>query len=124
MQNHRLVYSTETGRICTRCGKAAVQCRCKKRKETSRDRQPSGYPQDGTVRIRREVKGRRGKTVTAVFGLSLEGRALKRFARDLKQACGSGGTVKDGIVVIQGDHRDTLRTVIAKRGYTVKIAGG
>ena len=124
MDNHRLVYSTEKGRVCSRCRKPADQCDCKKKKTALKERAPTGYPDDGIVRIRREVKGRKGKTVTAVFGLPLDGPALKLFARDLKQSCGSGGSVKDGAVVIQGDHREILRAMIEKQGYTVKIAGG
>ena len=124
MSNSRLVYSTEKGRICTRCQQPADRCGCKKNKPAINPRAATGYPDDGVIRIRREVKGRRGKTVTAVFGLPFDGPALKQFARDLKRNCGSGGSAKDGVVVIQGDHRETLRMVIEKRGYTVKVAGG
>jgi len=124
MDNHRLVYSTEKGRICERCQKPVDLCGCKKKQKTRKNQAPSGYPDDGIVRIRREVKGRRGKTVTAVFGLPLSGPALKAFAKDLKRSCGSGGSVKDGVIVIQGDHRETLLATLRKQGYTVKIAGG
>lgn len=70
------------------------------------------------------MKGRGGKTVTTVFGVPLEGQALKPFAKILKQRCGTGGTVKAGVIVIQGDHRETLGQEIQKQGYRVKIAGG
>ena len=95
MENSRLVYSTESGRICPSCGKTASKCNCKKKKIAKKQ---STYPDDGIVRIRREVKGRKGKTVTAVFGIPLSDRDLKQFAKILKRKCGSGGTVKDGVI--------------------------
>jgi translation initiation factor 1 len=72
----------------------------------------------------RETKGRKGKGVSLVVGLPLDSTGLKKMARQLKQKCGSGGTVKDGVIEIQGDHRDTLMNVLVKLGYTVKRAGG
>ena len=121
MDNNRLVYSTESGRICPSCRHPTTKCTCKKKKTVKKQ---SIYPNDGIVRIRREVKGRKGKTVTAVFGISLDDKELKQFAKTLKRFCGSGGTVKDGIIIIQGDHRETLLNEIKKQGYTVKLAGG
>ena len=94
---------------------------CKKKKAV---KNKSTYPDDGIVRIRREVKGRKGKTVTAVFGVPLKERDLKQFAKQLKRKCGTGGSVKDGIIIIQGDHRETLLNEIKQQGYTVKLAGG
>jgi translation initiation factor 1 len=123
MENSRLVYSTETGRVCPECGKPSKKCRCKKQRSKT-TAHPTGYPDDGTIRIRREVKGRGGKTVTSVWGVPLEGQALKQFAKTLKQRCGTGGSVKAGVIIIQGDHRETLAAEIKKQGYTVKIAGG
>lgn len=123
MQNNRLVYSTETGRVCPACGRPVKRCRCKKKGKRAGSAS-TVYPDDGTVRIRREVKGRGGKTVTTVFGIPLEGPGLKQFAKQLKRRCGTGGTVKDGVIVIQGDHRETLADEIQKQGYRVKIAGG
>ncbi len=123
MGNSRLVYSTETGRVCPECGKPSKKCRCKKKSKKT-GTVSTGYPDDGTVRIRREVKGRGGKTVTTVFGVPLEGQALKQFAKTLKQRCGTGGTVKAGVIVIQGDHREALAREIRVQGYDVKIAGG
>ena len=120
----RLVYSTETGRICPNCGKPAADCNCKKKKPATTGKPPSGYPDDGTVRIRREVKGRKGKTATVVVGIPLEDDDLKQFAKELKQRCGCGGSVKNGTIVIQGDHRKTILDEIKKKGYKVKIAGG
>ena len=121
MGNNRLVYSTESGRICPSCKLSATKCTCKKKKAI---KQHSTYPNDGIVRIRREVKGRKGKTVTSIFGLPLDDEKLKQLAKRLKQLCGTGGTVKDGIIVIQGEHRETLLEEIKKQGYTVKLAGG
>jgi translation initiation factor 1 len=125
MSDSRLVYSTETGRICPECGRpVSTGCTCGKKKRGKAGRRPSGFPEDGTVRIQREVKGRKGKTVTAVFGVPLENGDLRDFAKALKRRCGTGGSVKDGVIVIQGDHRQTLLDEIKKRGYTAKLAGG
>ncbi len=121
MNDSRLVYSTESGRICPSCGHPAKKCTCKKKTPTKKQ---STYPNDGIVRIRREVKGRKGKTVTAVFGIPIADGELKQFAKILKQKCGTGGTVKDGVIIIQGDHREILLNEIKKEGYPVKLAGG
>jgi len=121
MGNNCLVYSTESGRICPSCGHPAAKCTCKKKKTVKKQ---SIHPNDGIVRIRREVKGRKGKTVTAVFGLPLNDKKLQQFAKTLKRLCGSGGSVKDGVIIIQGGHRETLLKEIKKQGYTVKLSGG
>jgi translation initiation factor 1 len=121
MGNNRLVYSTESGRICLECKQPSTNCTCKKKKTVKKQ---SIYPNDGIVRIRRETKGRKGKTVTAVFGLQLDDKKLQQIAKTLKRLCGSGGTVKDGVIIIQGDHRETLLKEIKQQGYTVKLAGG
>ena len=75
------------------------------------------------MRVQRESKGRKGKTVTLVNGVPLGEEALHELASDLKRLCGSGGAVKDGVIVIQGDHRDLLVGELKKRGYTVKKVG-
>jgi len=111
-----LVYSTEVGRMCPRCRNAINACTCKQ-KNTS----PDG---DGIARIRREVKGRRGKTVTTIAGLSLKPDDLKELAADLKRKCGCGGSVKDGVIEIQGDHRDVLFEALKQKGFSAKKAGG
>ncbi len=121
MGNNRLVYSTESGRICPSCGHPTTKCTCKNKKTVKKQ---SIYPKDGIVSIRREVKGRKGKTVTAVFGFPLNDKKLQQVAKTLKRLCGSGGTVKDGVIIIQGDHRETLLNEIKKQGYTVKLSGG
>jgi translation initiation factor 1 len=120
MNNTRLVYSTETGSICPKCQKPISGCVCKKK----RPEPQSQFKPDGIIRIRRETKGRKGKTVTTVFGFDLDDQALKAIAKDLKQHCGTGGSVKNGVIVIQGDHRATVKRFLEGGGYGVKIAGG
>jgi translation initiation factor 1 len=112
----RLVYSSEHGRICPRCQRPQAQCRCNSRAEPA--------TASGSVRVRREKKGRRGKTVTTIHGLPLSGNALSDLAAELKRRCGTGGSVKDGVVEIQGDHVDGLIELLAERGYRPKRAGG
>ncbi len=121
MSNSRLVYSTESGRICPSCKNPAASCTCKKKKVQKKQQV---LQNDGVIRVRREVKGRKGKTVTAIFGVPLDDKDLKQFAKTLKSRCGTGGTVKDGVIIIQGDHRETLLQEIKKQGYTVKLSGG
>ena len=111
-----LVWSSEQGRICPGCGKPVAACVC--RKQATR---PAG---DGIVRVQRESKGRGGKTVTVVTGVPGDDGALARLAGELKRRCGSGGTVKEGTIEIQGDHRDLLVAELEKRGFRVKRAGG
>lgn len=81
-------------------------------------------PHDGVVRIHRETKGRGGKGVCIITGLSLKEDALKELARQLKQHCGTGGTVKNNIIEIQGDQREKIKQFLEKAGYPVKLAGG
>jgi len=81
-------------------------------------------PSDGVVRVGRQTKGRKGKGVTLVTGVPLKEAELKDLARELKQKCGSGGTVKNGMIEIQGDHRDTVVSALGGRGWTVKKSGG
>jgi translation initiation factor 1 len=110
-----LVYSTDQGRHCPDCGKPKTECICKQATV------PKG---DGVVRIQRQINGRGGKTVTVITGLALDEAALKTLAKDLKQRCGTGGAIKEGVIEIQGDHRETLRTELQKRGLNVKLSGG
>jgi translation initiation factor 1 len=93
-----------------------AECACR-----ASPRAPRG---DGIVRVRREVQGRRGKTVTTIQGLPLPDDALRELAGELKRRCGTGGSAKDGVIEIQGDHRDLLCSELEARGYTVKRAGG
>ena len=120
MGNSRLVYSTETGRICDRCQKPLSDCSCKNKKSTPQ----TAVKYDGKIRIQRETKGRKGKTVSTVSGFDLDDDALKDLATGLKRKCGTGGSVKNGIIIIQGDHRKTLLAELKKQGYTAILAGG
>lgn len=106
--NSTLVYSSDSGRI--KLDKPANK--------------PSSTPADGTVRLRREVKGRGGGTVIVISGLPLAAPQIKELAGALKKKCGCGGTIKDGVIEIQGDHRDMLLHELQSRGYKVKLAGG
>ena len=115
----RLVYSTETGKICPSCHKPVLKCACKKKKPRSQ----TNIKYDGIIRIQRVVKGRKGKTVITVSAFQLADDELKNFATQLKRRCGTGGSVKDGVIIIQGDHRDTLITELMNRGFKAKIAG-
>jgi len=81
-------------------------------------------PSDGVVRVRRETGGRRGKTVTVIYGVPLPPAPLAALASELKRCCGSGGTTKDGVIELQGDHRDKAIEALVERGYVVKRAGG
>ena len=120
MNNSRLVYSTETGKICPKCQKPFSGCTCKKKKSKSQ----SSIKIDGVIRVQREIKGRKGKTVTIVSGFQINADELKNLATQLKRRCGTGGSVKDGVIIIQGDHRKTLLTELEKRGCKAKISGG
>ena len=111
-----LVYSTDSGRMCPACRRAMAGCVCG---------QPLAAPAgDGVVRVSRETKGRAGKGVTLVKGLALDAAALTVLAKQLKAACGSGGTVKDGVIEVQGDHCERVIEFLNKQGWTVKRAGG
>ena len=121
MSNGRIVYSTGAGRLCPECARPLAECRCKR----SRPAQPVATPsRDGVVRVGRETKGRKGQGVTVITGVPLAGAALEELATRLKKRCGSGGTVHDGVIEIQGDHRDALLVELDKLGYTVKRSGG
>jgi translation initiation factor 1 len=120
MDNSRLVYSTESGKICPSCQNPVSKCKCKKKKSRSQ----TNIKIDGIIRVQREVKGRKGKTVTTVSGFQINADELKNLATQLKRRCGTGGTVKDGVIIIQGDHRDTLIAELKNRGFKAKIAGG
>ena len=111
-----VTYSTEHGRMCPTCERPVADCAC-----AASEAAPRG---DGVVRVSRETKGRKGAGVTLVTGLPLAGDELRKLGRELKKACGSGGTVKDGVVEIQGDHRDKVVAWLEAKGYSVRRAGG
>ncbi len=111
-----LVYSTEHGRMCPGCCKPVAECICSQNKSTP--------VSDGIVRVSRETKGRKGKGVTLVKGLALDALALTQLGKQLKTACGSGGTVKDGVIEIQGDHCERVIEMLKQQGRVVKRTGG
>jgi translation initiation factor 1 len=111
-----LVYSTEAGRMCPACRNPVARCSC--------SRQAAPPAGDGIVRVSRETKGRGGKAVTVVRGVPADAAALTRLGQLLRTACGSGGTVKDGVVEVQGDHAARVVDLLQAQGYTVKRAGG
>jgi translation initiation factor 1 len=115
----RLVYSTESGRICPGCGQPASACVCRQLQQAA-----ARPATDGIVRVSLDTKGRKGKGVTVVKGVALDDAALVLLGKQLKSACGSGGTTKDGVIEIQGDHRETVIGLLQKQGMTVKRAGG
>ncbi|MBL8050754.1 MAG: translation initiation factor [Anaerolineales bacterium] len=81
-------------------------------------------PQQQTIYLHRETSGRNGTPVSLVKNLVLSAEDLKALARKLKQQCGTGGTIKDGVIEIQGEHRQKISEILMKLGYKVKIAGG
>lgn len=111
-----LVYSTEAGRMCPGCRQPVAQCVCKQVGAA-----PAG---DGIARVSRETKGRGGKAVTLVKGVALDAVALTALGKQLKAACGTGGTVKDGVIEIQGDHIEKVMAALKAQGHTVKRSGG
>ena len=111
-----LVYSTETGRICSTCSKPISSCICKSA--------PKVHSGDGIAKLGYSVKGRNGKPVTTITGIAGTDDDLADLARALKQKCGTGGTVKDGIIEIQGDKRAMVEAELVKRGLKVKRIGG
>lgn len=112
-----LVYSTDAGRMCPDCRQPASACVCR---QLARALPRS----DGVARVSRSTKGRGGKTVTLVAGLNLDEAALARLGKQLKAACGSGGTVKDGVIEVQGDHCEQVMQALQKQGFSAKRAGG
>lgn len=110
-----LVFSTDSGRHCPDCRQPIDACNCKQTAV------PEG---DGIARVRRESKGRGGKTVTTITGVPLPADALKELATTLKRRCGTGGALKEGVIEIQGDHVDLLLGELEKRGFKTRRAGG
>lgn len=102
--------------MCPVCGRAVGECVCSQVNTIVQG--------DGIVRVGRSTKGRKGKCVTVITGIPLDEGDLKKLARQLKQKCGAGGTAKDGVIEIQGDHRNILVAELQKQGYAVKRSGG
>ena len=112
----RLVYSTGMGTLCPNCRRAVRDCVC--------PRGTPGAADPKAVRVGRETKGRAGKGVTTITGLPLSAADLETLAARLKKRCGSGGTVRQGVIEIQGEHRDTLVAELGKLGWPAKKSGG
>lgn len=110
-----LVYSTEGGRMCPACRRPLDACACKAK--------PGNIGKgDGIVRVSHE--GRGGKAVTVVRGVPLDAAGLADLGKRLRAACGSGGTLKDGVLEVQGDHVERVMTLLKAQGWVVKRAGG
>jgi translation initiation factor 1 len=114
-QDRGRVYSTDGGRICPECDRLQDECVC-----AGASTAASGGP----VRVARQTQGRKGKVVSVVTGLGLDALELAELARVLKQKCGAGGTVRDGAIEIQGEHRDTLVAELRRLGHDAKKSGG
>jgi translation initiation factor 1 len=114
--NSRIVYSTGIGTLCPNCRRPVRECVC-----------PKGAPGAAgaaAVRVARETKGRAGKGVTVITGLPLPLPEIAALATKLKKRCGSGGTVREGVIEIQGDHRDSIVAELIKMGWPAKKSGG
>src|ERR1051325_4955136 len=111
-----LVFSSEHGEMCATCAKPLAACTCKQVAPASKRGRV-------VVVVGRETKGRRGNGVTVISGVPLGSRQLAELASELKQRCASGGTVRGGVIEIQGDHRDRLVAELGKRGWIVKRSG-
>ncbi len=114
-RNARTVYSTGVGSRCSTCGWPVADCKC-----SSQFARDEALPARIVAKLRIEKSGRGGKTVTVVYDLPMNRPFLKELAGELKRACGAGGTVVENTVEIQGDLRDRVRAVLAKKGWTVK----
>lgn len=121
----RLVYSSEAGRICPACGRKISVCDCRGKGARARiaARAEAEKASDGVVRVGRSTKGRGGKVVTTVTGVPGGDEAKKALAAELKRSCGTGGSLKDAVIEIQGEHRDALVRELERRGFTVKRVG-
>ncbi|OYU76313.1 MAG: stress response translation initiation inhibitor YciH [Burkholderiales bacterium PBB5] len=119
MTGSRLVYSTDAGRICPDCRQPVASCQCK-----ALAAQAAVAQGDGIARVSRETKGRGGKTVTLVRGLPLAPDALTALGKRLRTACGTGGTLKDGVLELQGDHAERTLAWLQGEGFRVKRTGG
>ena len=123
----RLVYSSEHGRVCPECGRRETRCKCRgkgaRARIKARETADAVKASDGIVRVGRSTKGRRGKIVSTVTGVPVDASELQNLAAGRQRRCGTGGALKDGVIELQGDHRDTLVEELEKRGFKVKRAG-
>ncbi|GAB3476048.1 translation initiation factor [Marinomonas epiphytica] len=114
MKKRNLVYSTELGTTCPECEQAVNECSCKQGQIIG----------DGNVKIRLDTKGRKGKGMTLVEGLAKTDKELKELAKKLKSLCGTGGSVKNGVIEIQGDNRQKIQGYLESIGIKSKLSGG
>jgi translation initiation factor 1 len=114
-----LVYSTDAGRMCPECRQPLAACACAA--NAAQARRQAG---DGIVRVSRETKGRGGKTTTVVRGVAWDLDATAALAKRLRTGCGAGGTVKDGVIEVQGDHVDLVIAKLTGEGLKVRRTGG
>ena len=114
--NRRLVYSSGSGRVsyCKKCDNNPCSC----------DSQADFAPSETPVKLRLETKGRGGKAVTVVFNIAGNTKSLKAWAKKIKAHCGSGGSLKDQNIEVQGDHREKIKAFLEKSGFKVVLAGG
>ena len=112
----RIIYSTGVGTLCPNCRRPVRECVCAKG--------APGTAKPAAVRVGREIKGRAGKAVTTVTGLSMSLSDLESLSAKFKKRCGSGGTVRDGVIEIQGDHREVIVAELIKLGWPTKQSGG
>ena len=117
MTHKDTVYSTDHGRHCKDCGLPRLTCACDKKSSSTN-------LGDRIVRLQRQVRGRSGKPITLVSGLPLQSRELKALAKELKNACGVGGSINGSDIIIQGDKREHLKQLLEIKGYSVKLSGG
>lgn len=116
MSNSRLVYSSDKGRVCPKCGWPVDNCQC----SSTHARANESVPNRVVAKLRMEKKGRGGKTVTVVYGLPNNAEFLATLCSELKRACGCGGSTTDEGVELQGDLRDRVRAHLERKGFTVK----
>ncbi len=102
--------------MCGQCRQPVAACRC--------GAAVAPTPSDGVVRVATQTKGRGGKAVTLVRGLALEASALNALGKQLRTACGAGGTVKDGVLEVQGEHCERVMALLKEQGFVVKRSGG
>ena len=123
MGNERVVWVTGAGQIryCSRCGKPENECRCR---EERRMGSASNEPRDGFVRLSLDRKQRRGKAVTIIANLPGDLAQLTALAQEFRKLCGAGGSLKDGNIELQGDHRDKVEARLKTLGYKIKRVGG
>lgn len=107
--------------MCPKCGNPVAKCTCKGKSQKSEANRPEI---DGIVRVRREKSGRGGKTVTAIYGVPGDEKELKRIAKNMKKRAGTGGSVKDWTIIIQGDRIDDVMGWLEADGFTVRRSGG